>query len=157
QCRYIMEFFPKKQSIVTDMAHESAVKSVFYETWIDDKYAALDNALRSDFDEKFLMERGQKDSFNLHSVLLSGGLIVQTPESIDLLRKLLLFQKKNEGIFINADTGPSIMIASHDKSIISEFLETTSDPFLNGSYNFNQHEGNFNHFKRDSASFFEKL
>ncbi|MHB8372111.1 MAG: mevalonate 3,5-bisphosphate decarboxylase [Thermoplasmataceae archaeon] len=149
--------FPKKQSIVTDMAHESAVKSVFYETWIDDKYAALDNALSSGFDERFLMERGQKDSFNLHSVLLSSGLIVQTPESFDLLRKLLLFQKKNEGIFINADTGPSIMIASRDKSIISEFLETTSDPFLHGSFNFNQHEGNLNQFKRDSMSFFEKL
>jgi diphosphomevalonate decarboxylase len=149
--------FPKKQSVKTDLAHEFAVRSTFYRSWIQDKYTALELALKSGFDENYLLKRGQQDSLNLHSVLLSSGLMVQTPESIKLISEILEFQKNNEGIFLNADTGPSIMIGSKEKSLIKEFQESRSDQFLHGSFNFPNQYKELNNFKKESTEYFSKL
>lgn len=146
--------FPNPQNIATDKAHETAIKSVFYESWIRDKYDALSEALKSDFDYEYLLKRGQKDSLNLHSVLLSGGLIIQTPESISLLRKILDFQKKNEGLYLNADTGPSIMIGAMDKSLLHEFAEFSGNNYLEGSYEFRKHLNHEEQFRKKSEEFF---
>ena len=149
--------FPKKRGIPTDRAHETAVKSIFYESWIKDKYNAIKKGIENNFNESFLLERGQEDSLNLHSVLLSGELLIQTPESIELIGKILDFQKKNDELYLNADTGPSIMIASREKSIINEFREEVSDYFLEGSFGFHGHESREAKFKKESSEFFSNV
>ena len=155
--KFYYGIFPNSQNIATDKAHETAVKSIFYGSWIMDKYDALNTAVENNFDEGYLLKRGQKDSLSLHSVLLSGGLIVQTPESISLIRKILDFQNKNEGIYLNADTGPSIMIASTEKSLLKEFYENEGSRYLEGSFRFEGHLANEAEFKKESEEFFSGL
>lgn len=146
--------FPNPQNIATDKAHETAVKSIFYESWLRDKYDALYEGLRDNFNEEFLLKRGQKDSLNLHSVLLSGGLLVQSPESVSLLGKILDFQRKNEGIYLNADTGPSIMIGAMEKSLLDEFVEFSGHNYLEGSFEFRKHLNKEAEFRKQSEEFF---
>ena len=155
--KFYYGIFPNSQNIATDKAHETAVRSVFYGSWIADKYAALNAAVENSFDDEYLLKRGQRDSLNLHSVLLSGGLIVQTPESISLIRKILDFQDKNEGIYLNADTGPSIMIASKEKSLLKEFYETAGGHYLEGSFRFDGHLANEAEFRKESEEFFSNI
>lgn len=130
--RFFYGIFPKYSAIKTDNAHSSIISSVFYETWIRNKYDAIQQMLDTDFLMEGLMRRGQADSLNMHGVLMSVGLSPQTPESISTIRKLLEFQKKNEGMFINADTGPSIMISSMDRSLIKECAGYVGDDFIEG-------------------------
>ena len=152
--KFYYGIFPNPQNIATDKAHDTAVKSIFYNSWINEKYSALHEAVENNFRDEYLLKRGQTDSLNLHSVLLSGGLLVQTPESILLLKKILDFQKKNEGIYLNADTGPSIMIGSMDKHLLDEFVELTGNTYLKGSYDFNKHHNTEVQFNRQSEELF---
>ena len=105
----------------------------------------------------FLIERGQKDSLNLHSVLISSGMFAQTGESIELLRKIIKFQSDNKGIYFNADTGPSIMISSLDKNLILECKSYVNEDFLEGGMKYDDHVKKMNDFKKESEAYFNSI
>lgn len=149
--------FPKPSDVVTDSAHKIAKASPFYERWVDDKFKVIEAMIDSKFDTEMILKRGQADTLNLNSILLSGGLILQTKESLDLLKKIMRFQSRNEGLYFNADTGPSIMISSFDKSLIEEFVGSVEDQFLEGSFNFVDHPELLRDFAIESSEYFETL
>ncbi|MEM0140058.1 MAG: mevalonate pyrophosphate decarboxylase [Ferroplasma sp.] len=125
--------FPRSINYKTSNAHEVAVKSIFYESWVSDKYIKINEMIDNSFDLNYLLSRSMDDMFNLNSVLMSGKNVIQTPESIVLLEKFLKYKKKNEGIYITGDTGPSLMVMSTDKNIFNEFLESIEDFRIIGS------------------------
>lgn len=145
--------FPKFSAIKTDNAHRAIVNSVFYETWLKDKYNAILQMLSDNFSIEGLIRRGQVDSLNMHGILMSIGSSPQTPESIATLKKLLEFQKKNEGIYINADTGPSIMISSLDRSLINECVKNVGEPFIEGGKSGSSLLNERNGFEKRSNEF----
>lgn len=146
--------FPKKNAIKTDQAHNNVKSSIFYDSWIYDKMSAVKQAMDDDFSSSFLINRGQKDSLNLHSVLLSSGMLAQTGESMELLSKIMAFQSKNEGIFFNADTGPSIMISSLDRKLIDECKNQVNEDFLMGGMKYEDHMEKMNEFRKESTEYF---
>ncbi len=149
--------FPKRNSIKTDQAHNNVKNSIFYDTWIYDKMDAVKNATENNFNTSFLIERGQKDSLNLHSVLISSGMFAQTGESIELLRKIMKFQSDSEGIYFNADTGPSIMISSLDRNLILECKSYVNENFLEGGTKYDDHVKKMNDFKKESEAYFNSI
>jgi mevalonate pyrophosphate decarboxylase len=149
--------FPKYSDVRTDSAHKIAQNSIFYEKWVADKFHVINDLIDADFDTEAILKRGQTDTLNLNAILLSGGLILQTTESMELLRKIMKFQSMYEGIYFNADTGPSIMISSMDKTLIKEFTDTVDDKFLEGSFNFPEHTENLRDFAIESGEYFDSL
>ena len=73
---------------------------------------------------------------------------------VSLLGKILDFQRKNEGIYLNADTGPSIMIGAMEKSLLDEFVEFSGHNYLEGSFEFRKHLNKEAEFRKQSEEFF---
>ncbi len=149
--------FPKSSEVRTDSAHVIAKNSPFYEKWVKDKFPAIQQIIQAKFDTETIMRRAQADTLNLNAVLLSGGLMLQTAESVNLLRKIMEFQSTHEGLYFNADTGPSIMISSPDRSLVREFVDSVDDKFLQGSFNFTDHSEVLRDFAIESSEHFDSL
>ncbi|KJE49577.1 MULTISPECIES: mevalonate 3,5-bisphosphate decarboxylase [Acidiplasma] len=149
--------FPKYSDIPTDNAHKIAVNSLFYEKWVNEKYINIKKLILNNFDVNDMLKIAENDMLRLNSVLFSGGLVIQTPESIRLLHEILKFKAKNDGLYFTADTGPSIMILSFDHSLIKEFTENVDDSYLNGSYNFNGYKQKMNDFTKEANEYFIKI
>jgi len=128
--------FPKYSDVATDNAHSIAVNSVFYGTWVREKFSNVKKLISDHFDINDLLKIGENDMLRLNSILMSGGLVIQTPDSLRILREILKFKSKNDGLYFTADTGPSIVIFSFDKSLIDEFRENVNDEYIDGGYNF---------------------
>lgn len=154
--KFFYGIFPKYSAIKTDNAHSTITRSVFYETWIRNKYDSIEKMLEDDFSIEGLMRRGQEDSLNMHGVLMSVGLSPQTPESISTIRKLLEFQKNNDGMLLNADTGPSIMISSMDRSLIRECADYVGEQFIEGGSSSQRLLGMKPEFGKRSREFFSE-
>ncbi|WP_010916684.1 mevalonate 3,5-bisphosphate decarboxylase [Thermoplasma volcanium] len=145
--------FPKYTDIATDSAHSVAVKSIFYASWLEDKYANIKRLIEHNFDIDELLISGENDMLKLNAILFSGGLIIQTGESLRILRAIQDF-KKNGDLFFTADTGPSIMVLSRDKSLIEELRQSVEDPYIEGTYNFNRHTRDLNNFTKEANEYF---
>ena len=149
--------FPANIDYQTTSAHTEVVKSPFYESWISEKYRRINEIISRNFNVEDLMERAIEDMFSLNSVLMSRGNIVQTPESLGLLKKFLEFRKKNKGIFITGDTGPSLMVMSSDKKLLDEFLEISGGNYLIGSHHPDAHIKHANEFRKESEEYFSSI
>jgi diphosphomevalonate decarboxylase len=144
--------FPKSSSVMTSSAHRIAVASGFYSSWVKSKYPVLNDLLDSSFETSMLLARGQQEMYNLNAIMLSGSVFLQTSESLKLIRALQEFQKSNEGIFLTGDTGPSIMVASLDGSLIREFASSVEDVYLPGGQDFSQHNKSNIAFRSEAES-----
>lgn len=149
--------FPANIDYQTTSAHSESVKSPFYNSWISEKYRRLSDIVSRGFNTEDLMERGLEDMFSLNSVLMSRGNIVQTPESLALLKIFLEFRKKNPGIYITGDTGPSLMVMSSDKRLLDEFLEISGGNYLKGGHNPDAHKKYMNEFRKEAEEYFSSL
>ncbi len=149
--------FPKNIEYETSNAHKTALQSIFYESWINDKYNKINEIIDNNFPINMLMKRSMEDMFNLNSILLSKGNVIQTPESINLLKKFLKFKEKNDSIYITGDTGPSLMVMSDDDSLIKEFLSTVDDYYLKGNHNPDDHKSLYKNFENEANEYFNSL
>jgi diphosphomevalonate decarboxylase len=143
--------FPKNNQSPTDSAHLRAVKSPFYNSWVNEKYKFIRRNMKRSFNIDDLLQRSTADMLSLNSVLLSSGLMIQTPESLRILDRALKFKEKQDNFYFTADTGPSIMILSRDASLIKEFREGIDDNFLQGGFNFSQHIDYMEKFKKEAS------
>lgn len=146
--------FPKNIDYQTSDAHSQVIKSLFYSSWLDEKYKRINEIIDLNFDIKELMKRGMEEMFALNSVLMSTGNVIQTSESIALLKKFIAFSKKNEEIYITGDTGPSLMVMSLSPSLIDEFLDTVDDERIIGHHNPETHKNVRNEFYKDAIEYF---
>ncbi|WP_297216596.1 mevalonate 3,5-bisphosphate decarboxylase [Thermoplasma sp.] len=149
--------FPKSSDIPTDNAHKIAVNSIFYENWVSEKFNNIKRLISNNFEMKDLLRIGENDMLRLNSVLLSGGLLIQTADSIRLLHQILKFKSKNDGFYYTADTGPSIAIFSFDRSLIDEFRENVEDEYLEGTYEFDEHKREMKAFESEARDYFLTL
>ncbi|MGP6207371.1 mevalonate pyrophosphate decarboxylase [Cuniculiplasma sp. SKW3] len=143
--------FPKNNQSPTDSAHVKAIESPFYDSWVNEKYKFIRKNMKKSFDLDDLLQRSTVDMLSLNSVLLSSGLMIQTPESLRILEKAIKFKEKHDGFYFTADTGPSIMILTKDEKLIDEFSEGIGDNFLPGGFNFKQHLDYVEKFKREAS------
>ncbi|CAC12022.1 hypothetical protein [Thermoplasma acidophilum] len=146
--------FPKYSDVATDNAHSIAVNSVFYGTWVSEKFSNVKRLISDHFDINDLLKIGENDMLRLNSILMSGGLIIQTPDSLRILKEILKFKSKNEGFYFTADTGPSIAIFSFDRSLIDEFRENVNDEYIEGSYDFKGYNNRMRDFIREAQEYF---
>ena len=149
--------FPKNIDYQTSNAHSEAVKSIFYNSWLNEKYKKLNEIIDEGFNIELMMNRAMEDMYALNAVLLSRGNAIQTPESISLLKNFIEFSKKHEGIYITGDTGPSLMVMSSDKSLLNQFLETVDDPKIVGSHYPDDHKKRENEFRKESEEYFQSI
>ena len=149
--------FPKNIDYQTSDAHSEVVKSPFYDSWLDRKYRRINEIIDEDFNIEDLMRRAMEEMFDLNSVLMSRGNVIQTPESISLLKNFIKFSKKNAGIYITGDTGPSLMVMSSDKSLLNEFLVSEDDPRIIGSHYPTEHKQREMEFYNESKESLESL
>ncbi len=149
--------FPKNIDYETSNAHKTAVESIFYERWVDGKYNKINEIIDNEFPLNILMKRSMEDMFNLNSVLLSEGSVIQTPESINLLKKFLKFKEKNDNIYITGDTGPSLMVISEDDSLIKEFIDMVDDKYIKGTHDPDAHNIMHKKFETEANEYFDSL
>lgn len=147
--------FPKNNQSPTDNAHLSAIRSPFYDSWVNEKYKFIRKNMRKSFDLDDLLQRSTVDMLSLNSVLLSSGLMIQTPESLRILEKAIKFKEKHDDFYFTADTGPSIMILTRDEKLLQEFREGIDDNFLPGGFNFLRHLDYMEEFKREASQALE--
>ncbi|MGE9809969.1 mevalonate 3,5-bisphosphate decarboxylase [Ferroplasma acidiphilum] len=149
--------FPKNIDYQTSNAHSEAVRSIFYNSWLNEKYKKLNEIIDGGFNIELMMNRAMEDMYALNSVLLSRGNVIQTAESISLLKNFIEFSKKHEGIYITGDTGPSLMVMSADKSLLNQFLETVDDLKIVGSHHPEAHKKRENEFRKESEEYFQSI
>ncbi len=118
--------------IQTSNAHEIAPMSPFYSGWAAMKAGEIEDIIHSGYDIDNLLYRAQQEMYRMHSVLLSQGVFIHSPQSLKILLNFMEFQKKHEGIYITADTGPSLVLMSMDKGLIQEFVEKQKTGFIWG-------------------------
>ncbi|MCW6168273.1 MAG: mevalonate pyrophosphate decarboxylase [Thermoplasmatales archaeon] len=124
--------YPFPSVIQTANAHETAILSSFYSGWMAMKAGEIEDIIRSGYAIDNLLHIAQQEMYRMHSVLLSQGVFIHSPQSLKILLSFMEFQKKNEGIYITADTGPSLVLMSLDKGLIQEFIEKQKAEFIWG-------------------------
>ncbi len=124
---------PARSSFRTDNAHSAVLSSQFYVDWVREKLEAVGTYLGGSPSIEDLLERGERDSFNLHSVLVSTGNVLFGTSTLKALENLKKFSDSNPGVHPLMDTGPSIVLCSTDESLLSEFVEFSGMKVIHGS------------------------
>jgi diphosphomevalonate decarboxylase len=106
--------------------------SPFYSGWAAMKAGEIEDIIQRGYDIDNLLYRAQQEMYRMHSVLLSQGVFIHSPQSLKILLSFMEFQKKHEGIYITADTGPSLVLMSMDKGLIQDFIEKQKTEFIWG-------------------------
>ena len=109
------------------------LSSQFYVDWVREKLEAVGTYLGGSPSIEDLLERGERDSFNLHSVLVSTGNVLFGTSTLKALENLKKFSDSNPGVHPLMDTGPSIVLCSTDESLLSEFVEFSGMKVIHGS------------------------
>ncbi|ASI13848.1 mevalonate pyrophosphate decarboxylase [Candidatus Mancarchaeum acidiphilum] len=124
-----IKFFtiPEKSLIETISAHSAAVQSDFYKNWIFGKYNRIKALLENPFSAEDLLSMAEKDMFRLDGILMSSGFFVHNNSSMSNLGKFFDFKKSNDGVYVTADTGPSLVFFSKDERQLKE-LEAYLNP-----------------------------
>lgn len=124
--------FPDFHNIKTMDAHGVASSSPFYPIWIKDKFDRIAKILNSDTNIENLIKQGQEDTFYLRSLLISGGIIVDTEKSVKLINNVKEFQRDGRSVYLTADTGPSITVLSPSKKELNNFVSQQSYIAIHG-------------------------
>jgi diphosphomevalonate decarboxylase len=141
--------FPKNIDYKTSNAHAEVIKSIFYNSWLTEKYTKINEIIDENFNVELLMKRAMEEMYALNAVLMSRGSVIQTAESIKLLKNFIEFSKKHERIYITGDTGPSLMVMSSDKTLLNQFIETVDDTKIIGSHHPDDHKRRENEFRKE--------
>ncbi len=153
--------FPFASSIQTLNAHEKALQSPFYASWASVKGKEIQDIINGGYDTPHLLDLAQIDMYRMHAVMLSQGELLLTSQALGVFEDFKKFQKKNEGIFITADTGPSLVLLSTDRGLIEEFISSQSHKFIWGYSppepgNFAEQQTAFDNFEERSGEVAEK-
>lgn len=148
--------FPKDADFTTNQMHELAVKSSQYPAWVENKFTRISELVESGFDPVSIMQRAEEEMLAMNSLLMAGGTIIQTSESLSLIERIIAFRKKNPDLFFTADTGPSILVMSQDESLVKEFCESEQDFSLHGTIMQKNVQKNSDAFRERAKGFFSK-
>lgn len=148
---------PDKSEILTESAHSVAMSSMFYFKWAFNKYESLNEILEKGFSLDILLPKAEADMFLLNSLLMSKGVIIQNERSIPLINRIKEFKKKNEGLYFTADTGPSLVLLSQDKSLIEEFLSKESREYIIGKVPGSPPKSAEGKIESEAKAYFEDL
>ncbi|MHB1830380.1 MAG: mevalonate 3,5-bisphosphate decarboxylase [Candidatus Micrarchaeaceae archaeon] len=124
--------FPDFHTIQTMDAHGIASSSPFYPIWIGNKYDRILKLLNSGLKLSNLMQNAQEDMFFLRSLLTSGGVIIDTERSLELISAVNEFRKDGGNIFMTADTGPSIVVMSDNRKELDRFISAQTAKPIEG-------------------------
>ncbi len=148
--------FPRKLAFTTASAHKLALSSDFYAPWVSGKYRRISGLIEEGFPMEKMLKYAQEDMFRLDALLASSGAFIQDEVSLAIIRDAQAFSDKNPGLYITADTGPSIIAMSTDKSLLKEFLDGKQG-FIEGSVTDQKSRSPSNHDAEEANSFFETL
>lgn len=130
--RFSFIAYPNPSQIKTFDAHRVVVGSPFYETWIRNKYKKIINLIDSGFALDEMMRHAEEDMLLLNSMMTSQGIFIQGQESLKIINAVVGFKAKGNNIYMTADTGPSIVVMSEDKSLLDEFKKSINAESLGG-------------------------
>lgn len=114
---------PAVHEIKTAGAHDIAKSSPYYPRWMINKFGRILEIIDSNYSLEVMMRHAEEDMYLMHSLLMSKGTIIHTPDSLGAINSLREFSKKNEGIYHTADTGPSLVLMSEDRHLLKEFVD----------------------------------
>ncbi|MEM0156754.1 MAG: mevalonate pyrophosphate decarboxylase [Thermoplasmataceae archaeon] len=144
--------FPMASGWLTEDAHRLAESSPFYGRWMAEKFDKILEEIQNGFSIENLLKRAQDEMYTLNSVILSTGNFIQIPESLSIIGDLREFTAKNSALYYTADTGPSIVLMSQDRSAIEEFIEGRKEKFLWGKSP--ERPPDLNRFASEADTFF---
>ncbi len=124
--------FPEKSAIETISAHTAATKSEFYSNWIYGKYDRIAGIASKKQRIDDLLPLAEADMFRLDSVLMSGGYFVHDERSMHIISRIMSLGDSREGIYMTADTGPSIVLMSTDRDSLDKFREGVEGSSIEG-------------------------
>lgn len=130
--RFKFAAIPLYTDIKTSDMHRLVVDSPIYETWISTKYLRLNEIMDNGFLLSDLMDRGFEEMVSLSNLIKSVGKEIHTADTLTIIEKFLEFRRRNEGIYMTTDTGPSAVIMSEDDSLLQDFLSVLPYEHLNG-------------------------
>ncbi|MDS0256862.1 hypothetical protein ApAK_04100 [Thermoplasmatales archaeon AK] len=116
-------FIPFKSGATTENMHILASESPYYQAWVSMKFNRILDLLDRKFPDDLMMRIAESDMFLMHSLLLSRGIYLHTPESLSALEKMISARKKVGEFFFTADTGPSIVVFSSDEHTLKDLSE----------------------------------
>ncbi len=148
--------FPKNADFTTNQMHELAVKSPQYPAWVENKFTRISDLVESNFDPESVMQRAEEEMLAMNSMLMAGGTVIQTDESLSLIERIIDFRKKNPGLYFTADTGPSVLVMSQDESLIDDFCSEQQDLCLRGEIMQKNVQKNSDEFRERAKGFFQE-
>jgi mevalonate pyrophosphate decarboxylase len=127
---------PIESDLKTNLAHEIAPQSLFFETWLKNRKSLvykLYNGLKSS-NLELIGQLAEYDTHCLHAVTMTGeidnNLLAWHPKTLKIMHTIR--KLRNEGIkaYYSIDTGPSviILIPNNEKDVIKKKLSTFIDP-----------------------------
>lgn len=125
--RFHFMSYPSEHEIRTESAHDVAFSSPFYPRWLINKFQKILDLIDGGLTVDEIMKHAEEDMYLMHSLLVSKGIFIHTPASLDLINRLKKFKERNEGIYYTADTGPSLVVMSGDRKLLEEFSATTEE------------------------------
>jgi len=122
QLRFAMGVIPVASEVKTDRAHEESVSSPFFNVRLTEVRSALPKMLHAiksaNIDQ--ICRLAEIESLSLHAVTMTGkdGLILMSPETIRIIKRVLELRHQHLPVWYSLDTGPSVYLNTYP-----EYLE----------------------------------
>ncbi len=131
-----------QSKIQTDKAHEIALLSPFYNSWMKSRKNQIIKFYNALIDENFeiMGEMTEFDTLQLHAITMTGSpdknLILWTPETISIMHLTRDLRKQGIPVYFSIDTGPSVVLLTRTK-----FTKAIIENLINLNDNFNINVG----------------
>lgn len=120
--RFHFAAVPLFTDISTSDMHRAVIKSPLYFQWVEKKFGRITEIIDNGFQLSDLMERGFEEMIALANLVKSVGKEIHTSDTLTIIEDYIHFGRRNEGLFITTDTGPSVVVMAEDKSLVKQFL-----------------------------------
>lgn len=144
---------PLFTDIATSDVHRLVIKSPLYVPWISGKFSKLENILENGFQLPDLMARGFEEMISLSNLIKSVGREIHTSDTLYIIEQYLRFSRKNEGLYMTTDTGPSAVIMSQDRALLDEFLSSLPYSHIEGKVMDGKEPDSRNTFMKEAEEY----
>jgi len=125
-----MGIVPLASDVKTEIAHEESVSSPFFASRVREVRADVPKMLRAikKGDVSEVCRLAENDSLSLHAVTMTGngGLVLMSPETINVIRRVKAMREEGIPVWYSLDTGPSVFLNTQ-----SEYLQKVCDDIQN--------------------------
>ncbi|BAB59938.1 TVG0795952 [Thermoplasma volcanium GSS1] len=124
---------PIRDSVSTAEAHNTVIKSPFYQQWSRLQFDAVYSIISRGGYSAQIIENATTNTYLMHSVLISTGKLLWNQDTLRAMGIVEDMRRIGRLIGFSIDTGPSVLVMADREDLIKEFKERYNGECIDAS------------------------